>query len=61
MTKKGHRKFWRIETDIFWEKIKVGKNFHGLERCSEIGGNLKQRGNASLALEEDAPVTINPM
>jgi len=29
MTKKGHQKFWRIETNIFPEKGKSGKIFHG--------------------------------
>jgi len=30
------------------EKCEIGKIFHESEKFSEIGGNLKQRRNASL-------------
>ena len=50
MTKKSHQKFWRMKIGKFLGKSKIGTNFHGVRtKFSEIGGgNLKQRGNASL-------------
>jgi len=36
---------------FFWEKVKLGSP----KKLSEIGGNLKQGGNASLPQGVDAP------
>jgi len=59
MTKKVHRKFCWISTEFVLEKGQLGKYFIDSERCSEIGGNLKYGGNASLALGGmAAPETI---
>jgi len=36
MAKKGHQKFWRMKTELFWGK---GQNiFHAAEKSSEIEG-----------------------
>ena len=41
-TKSGHKKFWRMKPDIFWEKVKLEKCSMESEQFSETGGNLKQ-------------------
>src|SRR6218665_217208 len=50
LLKKGRQKFWRMKIKtFFWEKVKLGKFCMESEKIWERGGgNLKQRGNASL-------------
>jgi len=49
MTKKGRQKFWRMKIGQFFGKRSNWENFsRGPQNVSEIGGNLKQGGNASI-------------
>ena len=44
--KKVIQKFWRMKVKKFvGKRVKLGKNVRKSEIFSEIGGNLKQRGN----------------
>ena len=53
------QKFWRMKIgEFFSEKVKLGKIFHGVlkfKKNSEIGGNVKQGGNASLPKGDGRP------
>jgi len=60
MTKKikGHKEFWRKKIGFFLKRPNRENFGRSKRNFSEIGGNMKQGGNASLPQEGWTPLAI---